>query len=183
MAFIAVYDSNVLYPSLLRDILIRLAQRGLVQAKWTNQILDETFNNLSLNRPDLRADKLARTRELMNDAVRDVLVTDYETLVEAVTLPDPDDRHVVAAAIRSHAQIIVTTNLRDFPATELSRWDIEAKHPDDFLIDQFHLDAIAVHSIVQQVSDDTVNQPMSFSDVLDGLERLGVPQIAALLRR
>ncbi|WKE71818.1 PIN domain-containing protein [Streptomyces sp. WP-1] len=97
MAFIAVYDANVLYPSTLRDVLIRVAQAGLVQAKWTDQILDETFRNLKEKRPDLDPSKLDRTRELMAGSIRDVLIKGYEPLVEVLDLPDPDDRHVLAA--------------------------------------------------------------------------------------
>ena len=93
MPFVVLYDANVLYPSTLRDLLIRVAQAGLVQAKWTERILDEAFSSLSTNRPDLDSAKLARTRELMNQAVRDCLVAGYEQLVDAVELPDPDDRH------------------------------------------------------------------------------------------
>jgi hypothetical protein len=99
--FVVLYDANVLYPSTLRDLLIRVAQAGLVQAKWTERILDEAFSSLSTNRPDLDSAKLARTRELMNQAVRDCLVAGYEQLVDAVELPDPDDRHVLAAAIKA----------------------------------------------------------------------------------
>ncbi|MGH3439915.1 MAG: PIN domain-containing protein, partial [Sciscionella sp.] len=108
MAFTVVYDANVLYPSTLRDLLIRIAQAGLVQAKWTNQILDETFQNLAANRPDLDTDKLQRTRELMCQAVRDCLVVGYEPLIDVLDLPDPDDHHVLAAAIKARAQVIVT---------------------------------------------------------------------------
>lgn len=78
MAFVAIYDANVLYPSLLRDVLIRVAQRGMVRARWTERILDEVFRNLVSNRPDLGRTTLARTRELMNASVRDVLVEGYE---------------------------------------------------------------------------------------------------------
>lgn len=99
MALVVLYDANVLYPSTLRDLLIRVAQAGLVQAKWTGQILDEVFSSLSKNRPNLDQDRLARTRELMNKAVRDCLVTGYEPLIGGLKLPDPDDRHVLAAAI------------------------------------------------------------------------------------
>jgi len=183
MAFVVVYDANVLYPNLLRDVLIRIAQRGLVRARWTERILDEVFINLLANRPDVDPERLSRTRQLMNASIRDVLIEGYEPLVEAIALPDPNDRHVVAAAIRAQAQMIVTTNLRDFPVRELEKWDIEAKHPDDFLVDQFHLDAIALHVIVQQIADDTVRPPLTFGDVLEGLDRCGVTQAAALLRR
>ena len=91
MAFVVLYDANVLYPSTLRDLLIRIAQAGLVQAKWTDQILDEVFRNLIANRPDLDSARLARTRELMSKAVRDCLVTGYEPLIDALQLPDPTD--------------------------------------------------------------------------------------------
>jgi hypothetical protein len=79
VAFVVLYDANVLYPNALRDLLIRLAQgpRPFVQAKWTDEILDEVFRNLKKNRPDLDETKLNRTRVLMNNAIRDVLVTGY----------------------------------------------------------------------------------------------------------
>jgi predicted nucleic acid-binding protein len=183
MAFVAVYDANVLYPSTLRDVLIRVAMTGLVQAKWTDRILDEVFNSIKANRPDLDPPKLARTRRLMTTAVRDSMVTGYEPLVEALKLPDPDDRHILAAAIRARAQLIVTFNLRDFPADELAAWDVEAKHPDDFLVDQFHLDAIKVHQAVQTVADAWSSPPGTVDDVLDRLEGSGLVQAAAVLRR
>ena len=114
MAFIVVYDANVLYPNTLRDLLIRISQAGLVQAKWTNEILDEMLRALSRNRPDIPPDKLDRLRQLMNQAVRDCLVSGYEPLIEGLKLPDPTDRHVLAAAIRAGTQVIVTSNLKHF---------------------------------------------------------------------
>jgi hypothetical protein len=66
MSFVVAYDACVRYPSFLRDVLIRVAQEGLVQAKWTDQILDEVFRNLRKDRPDLDPTKLRRTRVLMN---------------------------------------------------------------------------------------------------------------------
>jgi predicted nucleic acid-binding protein len=129
MPFVVVYDANALYGNAQRDLLIRVAQSGLVQAKWTDQILDEMLSNLAKKRPDIPAEKLGTLRELMNKAVRDCLVTGYEPLIESLRLPDPDDRHVLAAAIKSSAQVIVTTNLRHFPEAELRRWNVEAKSP------------------------------------------------------
>jgi predicted nucleic acid-binding protein len=115
MAFVVVYDASVLYPGTLRDLLIRVAQSGLVQAKWTEQILDEMFTALRRARPDLDPTKLQRTRTLMGAAVRDWKISGYEPLIDAVKLPDPDDRHVFAAAIRARAQVIVTSNLQPLP--------------------------------------------------------------------
>lgn len=79
--------------------------------------------------------------------------------------------------------MVVTTNLRDFPSEELSKWNIEAKHPDDFLVDQFHLDAIALHVILQQIADSANRPPLTFADALDGLERSGITQATELPRR
>jgi predicted nucleic acid-binding protein len=112
MAFVVVYDAAVLYPAPLRDLLLRVARTGLVRAHWTEQILDECFRNILANRPDLSVALLARTRELMNQAIPDVIVTGYQSLIDGLTLPDPDDRHVLAAAIRAGAQVIVTWNLK-----------------------------------------------------------------------
>ena len=130
MAFVVVYDACVLYPAPLRDLLLRLAANGLVRARWTEQILDECFRNILINRPDLNEASLQRTRDLMNRAIPDVLVTGFEGLIAGLDLPDLDDRHVLAAAIRSGAQVIVTANLDDFPTEKLSPYAIEAQHPD-----------------------------------------------------
>lgn len=184
MTFVAVYDANVLYPSTLRDVLIRSALGGLVQAKWTEEILDETFRNIQKNRPDLDPRRLERTRQLLRTVVRDSMVTGYEELIPVLTLEqDPNDRHVVAAAMKSGAPVIVTFNVKDFPADELAKWSIEAKHPDDFLVDQFYLDGPAVHRAIQAIADAWTNPPGTAQDVLNSLERDGLPQITALLRR
>src|ERR1051326_3804740 len=98
---IVVYDSCVLYPAPLRDLLIRLAQTGLYRARWTDTIHEEWIKNLLEARPDLPRAQLERTRQLMNAAVRDCLITDYEERIDSLTLPDPDDRHVLAAAIEA----------------------------------------------------------------------------------
>jgi predicted nucleic acid-binding protein len=141
MPFIAVYDADVLYPNTLRDLLIRIAQLPhLVQAKWTEKILDEVTDNLRKNMPDITAEKTDRLRQLMNTAVRDCLVSGYEPLIAALDLPDPNDRHVLAAAIKAKAQIIVTKNLRDFPADRLAPWDLKAKSPDSFVRDLIDID-------------------------------------------
>lgn len=182
MPFVVVYDANVLYPSTLRDLLIRIAQAGLVQAKWTEQILDEVFRSITRNRPDLDRQRLDRTRALMNRAVRDCLVTGYQPLVGGLRLPDPDDCHVLAAAIKARAQVIVTNNVRHFPATTLDAWDMEAKTADDFVLDQIDLGREAVYSAVQRIADARANPPATFSDVLAQLERDGLVESAAALR-
>ena len=182
MAFIVVYDANVLYPNVTRDLLIRIAQAGLVQAKWTDKILDETFTALSTKLPEVDGQKWERVRRLMQSAIRDGLVVGYEPLIDVVSgLPDPDDRHVVAAAIKCKAQVIVTNNVRDFPESALAPWNVEAKQPDAFVMDQINLDARAVYSAVQQIADTWNNPPGTFNDVLDAMARAGLVEAVAAL--
>src|SRR5436305_1222930 len=127
--FTVIYDANVLYPAPLRDLLMCLALTDLFRARWTDDIHDEWIRNVLEARPDLKREQLERTRELMNANVRDCLVEGYQGLIPALTLPDPDDRHVLAAAIRANASVIVTFNLRDFPPDLLAPYGVETQHP------------------------------------------------------
>lgn len=182
MAFTVVYDANVLYPNTLRDLLIRIAQSGLVKAKWTSEILDEMLSALQKNRPDIPQQKLDRLRDLMNSAVRDCLISGHEPLIEGLKLPDPDDRHVLAAAIRAGAQVIVTRNLKDFPPSDLQPWDVEAKSPDAFVLDQIGLNDRRIAACIQQIADSRIQPPEAVDDVLGQLERDGLVESVASLR-
>src|SRR5947207_14651444 len=95
----ALYDSCVLYPAPLRDLLVRLAGTGIFRARWTNDIHEEWIHSVLERRADLTRTRLERTRDLMNDYILDSLVTGYEHRIPSIILPDPNDRHVVAAAI------------------------------------------------------------------------------------
>src|SRR3954452_16931024 len=143
---------------------------------------DEMFAALKRDRPDLDPTKLDRTRALMATAVGDWKVINYEPLIDSLKLPDPDDRHVLAAAIRARAQVIVTSNLKDFPAADLAQWDIEPKSPDGFVRDQMGLDRDAVVSAIQQIADSWRNPQGTPADVLDRLERSGLAVSVAELR-
>lgn len=110
-----------------------LALTDLFKARWTEEIHSEWIRNVLENRPDLTLEQLTRTKNLMNGNVRDCLVTGYEALISTLELPDPDDRHVLAAAIRSSSSVIVTFNLNDFPAQALAPYCVEAIHPDEFV--------------------------------------------------
>src|SRR5262249_9025488 len=131
--FAALYDACVLYPAPLRDLLMHLALTDLFRAKWTNAIHDEWMRHVLADRPDLKREQIERTRDLMNAHVRDCLVEGYEALIPTLTLPDEQDRHVLAAAIHAGAEVIVTYNLRDFPKEALDPFGIAAQHPDDFI--------------------------------------------------
>jgi predicted nucleic acid-binding protein len=181
MAFIAIYDANVLYPGSLRDLLIRLGQTGLFQAKWTHQILDEMIDAIVAAQPDL-AGRLQRTRELMNEAIPDVRVSGYEHLINGLELPDPDDRHVLAAAIRANAQVIVTSNLKDFPADQLEPYDIEAQSPDEFVLHVLELAPARVVSTLEDQARALTNPVTTVDDLLDRLRVVGLPRAVAAIR-
>lgn len=175
----AVYDANVLYPAPLRDLLIRLAQAELVKAKWTDTIHDEWMRNVLKNRTDLTAAQLMRTKSLMDCAVRDCLVRGYESLIDLLELPDPDDRHVVAAAIHSRADLIVTYNLRDFPADILSDHGIEAIHPDALLSDLFDVATASVLTTVKRQRNALRNPARTAEELIATFENQGLTQFAA----
>ena len=113
-ALIAFFDANVLYPAELRNFLMHLALTGIFRAQSSYNVREEWISNLLKNRPDLTRQKLERTRQLMDRAALDALVVGYEKLIPKLTLPDENDRHVLAAAIRSEARSIVTMNLKGF---------------------------------------------------------------------
>ena len=118
----------------------------------------------------------------MNEAVRDCLISGYQPLTEGLKLPDPGDRHVLAAAIKAGAQVIVTANLKHFPAAALRQWDVEAKSPDDFVLDQVGIDGRTVAACVQQIADSRTRPPQDTEDVLSQLESDGLVESIAALR-
>ena len=162
---------------------MHVAVTDLYRAKWTDAIHDEWTRNVLENRPDLKPEQLQRTRELMNVHVRDRLVTGYEALIEAVTLPDPNDRHVLAAAIRAGADLIVTFNLGDFPEKDLKPYGIEAQHPDDFLMFQLDLAANIVCAAAKRHRASLRNPPKDVDEYLATLEAQGLAQTVSTLRR
>ncbi len=180
-AWVAVLDACVLYPAPLRDLLLRLALNGLFRARWTERIHQEWMRNLIIKRPDLTLKQLERTRELMNQAVPDALVMDYELLIPELELPDNDDRHVLAAAIRCQAGIIVTFNLDDFPARALSRHSVEVWHPNKFVSKLFDLDPDAVCTAVRGQRSALKNPPKSPRELLDILRVQGLPDVVSKL--
>lgn len=179
--FTAVYDACVLYPAALRDLLMWLGLSGLYRARWTSQIHEEWKRNVLKNRPDLSAEQVNCTSALMDKAIPDALVTGYEDLCSSLDLPDPDDRHVLAAAIRSKAEVIVAFNLKDFPAHILAAYDIEPMHPDDFISDLWDLDQAAVLGAAQKQRRTLRRPPMEAGSYLEMLMRQGLVQTSKVL--
>lgn len=161
---------------------MELAAGGLFRARWTERIHDEWMSSLLENRPDLSRAQLERTRELMNSAVPDCLVQGYEPLIDGLKLPDDNDRHVLAAAIASASDAIVTFNLKDFPESKLAAFDIEPLHPDDFLFHQFGLNTAKVLVAAVQCRARLGNPGMSATEYLNALERQGLTKTVDELR-
>lgn len=168
---VALLDANVLYPARLRDLLIRLAIAGLYQARWSEQILDECFDNLLENRPDLTHEQLARTRQLMTTALPDASATGYEDRVADLDLPDPDDRHVLAAAVTAGASLLVTDNLDDFPAEQVPE-GMSVVSPDEFVLEMASDDLDVVVDVVDTQAAGLVNPPMTARVLDDGSEKV-----------
>ncbi|MBS0557527.1 MAG: PIN domain-containing protein [Proteobacteria bacterium] len=180
--FVAVYDACVLYPALLRDLLMHLGLSGLFRARWTQRIHEEWMRNVLANRPDITREKLERVRHLMDSHIEDCLVTGYEALEATIDLPDPGDRHVLAAAILCRAGTIVTFNTKHFPEAALAPHGISAQHPDQFIEHAIGLDAAAV---IQSVHDHraSLHRPaMSANELLDAYLSQSLATTVALLR-
>ncbi|MGV9007113.1 MAG: PIN domain-containing protein [Brevundimonas sp.] len=172
--YTVILDACVLYPAPLRDFLMELAAGGLFRARWTAEIHDEWIRNVLLNRKDLTEAQLHRTRDLMNGAILDCMVEDYSDLIPSFVLPDPDDRHVLAAAIKCGADAIITFNKKDFPPAAVDKYGIEILHPDTFLQHQFGLDAAKVIVAAQTIRGRLKNPPRSVEDYLDTLGAQGL---------
>ena len=130
---VAVLDACVLYPPALRDLFMWLAAAIMYQPRWTEDIHAEWMRNVLADSPNASREQLERTRRLMDRINDESLVTGYEALIPDLTLPDMNDRHVLAAAIQAEASVIVTFNLKDFPAARLKTYGVRASHPDDYL--------------------------------------------------
>jgi predicted nucleic acid-binding protein len=130
---VAVLDACVLYPPSLRDLFMRLAAGLVFQPHWTEEIHAEWMRNVLKDRPQITPAQLERTRRLMDQINDESLVTGYEVHLASLFLPDPDDRHVLAAALASEAAVIVTFNLSDFPQALLAPFGVRALHPDKYL--------------------------------------------------
>ena len=178
-----VLDACVLHSIVTSDSLMILAVAGLFAAKWTTRIEDEWIRSIANRHPDLEG-RLNGRRDAMRDAVPDWEVPMHcvQALCGGLALPDPNDVHVLAAAIGGHADCIVTWNLKDFPVEVLEIHGIEVVDPDTFIIAQWDLDTVASIEAFKRMRRRWRSPSASPADLANAVERAGLPFTADKLR-
>lgn len=179
--FVVLLDANVLYPFRKRDVLLRFYESGLFRARWTDEIISEWTGSLLEKRPDL-ANSISAQREKLEAVFPDALVTGYEHICEGLSLPDPGDLHVLAAAIQCGAQHIVTENIRDFPHEALEPFDIEAIEADEFLARTFDLYTAEAMAVLRELREHYSKPAFTPSEFVLDLTAKGLPKLAARVR-
>ena len=155
---------------------------GLFRARWSEDIHQEWMTAVSAKR-NIPITRLEPIRAAMDAAVPDSLVTGYKALISSLHLPDPNDRHVLAAAIRCHASVIVTFNEQDFPAELLDPYGIHTRHPDQFILD---VDGVDPGVLVDSAKADLAHYqrpPLSVEEYIDGFIAAGLPRTANYLKK
>lgn len=181
MAFPAFLDTCVLYGATLTDTILRIAEQDAFRPQWSSDVLEELRRNLN-EIPDLGPGAADRRIAAMVEAFPEAMVEGYEPLVAGMTC-DPKDRHVLAAAVHSDSQVLVTFNLGDFPEDSVAGFDIAVVHPDDFLLDQIDLHPGKVgRAILGQVTESS-RPALTIPELLGALSRSGVPNFVSEVQR
>jgi hypothetical protein len=179
---LVVCDANVFYSIVTTDLILSLGVAELIRPRWTAQIHDEWMRNLRINRPDLDPAKIDRRRQQMDAAIDDCLVEGYEVLTPQLQLPDPDDRHVLAAAIHARVSVILTYNRRHFPRRVVASYKITVQHPDDFIVALLQQCTSEVQDTLEEMRKRKTRPPLSHADLLQRLTSQKLPKFVAALR-
>ncbi|HET9061578.1 MAG TPA: PIN domain-containing protein [Acidimicrobiales bacterium] len=176
--FSVVFDACVLVPIALTDTLLRIGERGLYRPLWSARIVTEAIDAIAEIHPGLDVGLVRRRFAIMDEVFEDARVDGWEALEATVALPDPDDRHVLAVALRGRADAIITANTRDFPPEVVGPLNIEIIDPDSFLLDQLDLAPRIVLEVLREQSAHTRRPALSPVDLLARLARAGAPTFA-----
>ena len=180
--YTVLLDANVLYSVAISDALMEVAATGIYAAKWSKAIDDEWVRNLAKNKKRAEADFHTR-RDSMHDACPDWEVPEegWRLIEPCLSLPDVNDRHVLAAAVAGHADSIVTINIKDFPSSILEPLGITALHPDEFLLQQLQLEPLVVLPAFKSMRTRLKNPAFTPEKFVDAMERNGLIQTASFL--
>ena len=177
---VVLYDASVLYPFHLRNLLVHLAVERIVSARWSDAIHEEWINAL-VRTGRVERERLLRTRDLIKAVLPEADVRGFEHRIEGLELPDPDDRHVLAAAIEAGATVILTHNLRHFPPATLMPHGLTAEAPDTFLT-ALHVDRPELVAAVVEAARRNLRLTVpSASEHLETLRRQGLRKLGARL--
>lgn len=179
MALRVVLDACVLYPVSLRDALLRLAESGFYQPIWSDVILEEMKNAVLRSRPDIDESRFDRMIQQMRSAFPEAEVRGWEPLKEQMTNHE-GDRHVLAAAVRSRADLIVTGNVKHFPPNSCEPYCVDVVEPDDFLCQLFEVSPHSVLAMIERLSEDTSDPPLEVVQVIESLRR-SAPEFAGII--
>ena len=180
--FAAFLDACVLVPVAPCDTVLRMADQGAFRPLWSQKVLDEAQRALERIHSEVDPNRFLSRFRSMNEAFDDALVTGWETLTAGIKLPDPDDTHVVAAALVGRADVIVTENAKDFPDDVLVPLGLKAVRLDEFLLDQFDLSPRAACRIINEQVAAMKRPPVEPAQLLDRLSRSGAPVFAQKVR-
>ena len=181
MPFSALLDADALYPVYQRDILLRFAYAGLFQVRWTDQILHEMARSIKNRVPEERHDRVDRTVAQMREAFPEAIVTGHESLITSMT-NHPKDRHVLAAAVQAGADVIVTSNVKDFPRSSCEPHDVDVQPPDDFLCFQWELRSPEhLTYILEGWASDLANPPLTLENLLEEHLHRRVPRFSEMV--
>lgn len=181
--FTALIDANVLFPIVVRDYLLWLSIHGLYSPKWSAKLLEEFTSIFEKKKKRLTPEQIERQIELMNKACPNALVEKYQGLLPSINLPDLNDKHVVAAAIKCNANVIVTYNLKDFPSECLDSFGLEAVDPDTFIADMIDLSPELCCDAFREMVLGKNKPPYSESEYLEIFRKNGLDQTAEALSK
>ena len=177
--FKAVLDTNVIYPVIIRDLLFWFAFYDLYSPKWSSNIFDEWIS--VMERKGVSFEEAQKRVQVANKAFPDALVSNYDGLIKGLVLPDPDDLHVLAAAIKINANVIVTNNLKDFPEDYLESFGLKVKSADDLLTDIIDLNHEEAVKAFKEMVLNKKNPELDEYQVLDLLRKSGLIETANFL--
>ncbi|MGC8552931.1 MAG: PIN domain-containing protein [Phycisphaerae bacterium] len=179
---VVFFDACVLYPAALRSLLMYMAVDGLFQPRWSNAVHEEWMRALLGTRPDITRQQAERIRDLMNEHAGDSLVSGFEHRIGNLSLPDPADRHVLAAAIHCRASMIITFNLKHFPASALREFGIQPCSPDKFISDLLAAAPNLVCQAARRHRQSLKSPPLDVEIYLQRLEACRISNMVKALR-
>ena len=168
-SFKVVLDACVIIPAPLRDTLLRAADAGLYRVQLTDDLLEETRRNL-ISKIGISEDKAQKVVDAIKRAFPEAFVTQHKLLIKSMPV-NHKDQHVLAAAVATNSQVIVTQNLKDFPVDSLAPLNIEAQSPDDFLVHLFHLSTESMIRILAEQARDLLNPTQTLLELLGRLRQ------------